>query len=114
MASKTKMQTEEKNETKRHRSKRRNCLRKCFHSFKHVIDHVNICFILLISFQTCSHSLNNANSLHCFTWFLLYYLLHLLRSDPFAALISLQPYKFFIGVYEFFENYPQRKECFIM
>ena len=39
-------------------------------------------------------------------WFLLYYLLHLLSSDHFTALTSLQPYKFFIWTYELFRNHP--------
>ena len=87
---KTKMQTEEKNnETKRCRSERKNCLQKCFHFF-------------LISLQTCSHSLNDVNSLHCFLWFLLYYLLHLLQ--PSQVLL----YKVFVWLYEFFKNHIQR------
>ena len=69
-------------------SERRICLQKCFHSFKYVIDHTNICFIFLISLQTCSHLLNEVNSLHCFVRFLLYCLLHLLSSDCFAVLTS--------------------------
>ena len=77
------MQTEEKNNgINNHQRERRNCLRKCFHSFKHVIiDHANVRFFFLISLWTCSHSLNEINSLHYFMCFLLYYLLHLNHAD---------------------------------
>ena len=67
--------------------KRRNCQQKCFHSFNYIIDHTSISFFFCI------------NSLHCFVWFLLYYLLHLLSSDHFAALKSL--YKIFIWIWIF-------------
>ena len=40
-------------------------LRKGFHLFKYVINHMNVDFFFCV------------NSLHCFMWFLLYYLLHL-------------------------------------
>ena len=94
------MQTEEKNnETKRGRAERRNCLRKCFHSFKYVIEHANVRFFFYV------------DSLHCFRRFRLYYLLHLLSSDRFAALTSLQPYKFLIWICEFFKNHPRRVFC---
>ena len=52
----------------RDRSERRNSQRKCFQYFNCVIDHLSICFFFYI------------NSLHCFKWSILYYLLHLLRS----------------------------------
>ena len=94
------MQTEEKNnETKRGRTERRNCLRKCFHSFKYVMDHANVRFFSYV------------DSLHCFVRFRLYYLLHLFSSDRFAALASLQPYKFLIWICEFFKNHPRRVFC---
>ena len=48
---------------KRSWCKRRNCLQRCFLSFKYLIDHANICGFFLISLWTCSHSLNNINSL---------------------------------------------------
>ena len=58
-------------------SEKRNCQWKRFHSFNCIIDHASICFFF------------NINSLHCFLWFLLHYLLHLLSSDRFATLTSL-------------------------
>ena len=58
-------------------SKRINCQRKSFHSFNYVIDDASIRFFFYV------------NSFHCFIWFLLYYLLHLLSSDHFAALTIL-------------------------
>ena len=60
----------------------RNERRNCQHSLSSVIDHAIICFLFYI------------NSLHFFVLFLLYYLLHLLGSDRFETLTSLQPYKF--------------------
>ena len=53
------------------------CLQKCFHSFRYIIDHIDVSFfflnsLLVRSHSTCSHSLNDANSLHYFMWFLLY------------------------------------------
>ena len=80
-------------------AERKNCLGKGFHSFKYVIHHANIRFFSLISLQTCSHSLNHVNGLHCFMWFLFYYFLHLFSSDCFAALTRLYPYNFFIWIY---------------
>ena len=74
------------NETKKHRSKKRIGLRKFFHLFKFVTDYANVRFF---SFRTCSKSLNDVNCLHCFVWFLLYYLLHIFSSDYFAAITSL-------------------------
>ena len=44
-------------------SEKRNCQRKCFHSINYVIDHARIRFFFYV------------NRLHCFVWFLLYYLL---------------------------------------
>ena len=61
----------------RGRSKRRNCQKKILNSFNYVIDHSSICFFF------------DVNSLHCFEWFLSYYLLHFLSSYHFAALTSL-------------------------
>ena len=61
---------------RRCRSKIRNCQRNSFHSFNYVMDHASIRFFF------------DVNSLHCFVWFLLYYLLHLLSSYHFAALTS--------------------------
>ena len=90
------MQTEEKNHETR-RSKRKKKQRKCFYSFSYVIDHVNARFFV------------NINSLHYFLWFLLYYLLHLLRSDHFAAPACWLPYKFFIWINEFFTNHPRKR-----
>ena len=81
----------------RGRSERRNCQRKCFHSFNYIIDHANIRVFFYV------------NSLHCFLWFFLYYLLHLISSDRFAALTSLQPYKFFIWIYKLFKNHPRKR-----
>ena len=52
---------------------------------------------------------SSAKSLHCFVWFLLYYLLHPFSSDYFAALTSLLPYNFFIWTPEFSRNYPWRR-----
>ena len=46
---------------------------KVFCSFKFIIDYANVCFFYYI------------NDPHWFVWFLLYYLLHLFRSDRFAA-----------------------------
>ena len=88
----------QKKKTMRQRgwSERRNCQGKCFHSFSYIIDHKSICFFYV-------------NSLHCFVWFLLYYLQHRLSSERFAALTRLQPYTFFIWIYEFFKNQPQRR-----
>ena len=64
----------QKRKTMRERglSERRNCLKKCFHSLNYVADHANIRFFFSV------------NSLHCFFWFHLYYLLHLLSSNRFA------------------------------
>ena len=84
----------------RSRSKRRNCQRKCYHSFKYLIDNASICFFFYI------------NSLHCFVWFLLFYLLQIFSSNHFAALFSLYLYKVFIWIYEFFKNHP-KKDFFI-
>ena len=42
-------------------------------------------------------------------WFLLYYLLYLLSWDWFAALTRLWSYKFFIWIYEFLKNHPQKR-----
>ena len=61
------------NETKRVLSERRKCLRLRFYPFKCVIDHANVRFFFFI------------NSLHCFVWTPLYYLLHLFSSDCFTA-----------------------------
>ena len=72
----------------RGRSEKRNYQSKCFHSFYYVIDHPGIHFFFHI------------NSLNCFGWFLLYYLLHLLRSDCFKALTSLQP-QFHLNIWIF-------------
>ena len=58
------------------RSEIRNCQPKCFHSFNCVIDHPSI------------RSFLNVNSLRCFLWCCLYYLLYLLSSDRFVALTS--------------------------
>ena len=80
---------------KRGRKARRNCQQNCFHSCNYVIDQVNVCFVFY------------RNSLHCFVWFHLYYLLHLLSSDCFTALTNLWPYKFFISICEFLKNYCQ-------
>ena len=49
--------------------RRKNFQRKWFHSFNYVIDHASSRFFF------------NANSWDCFLWFLLYHLLHLLRSS---------------------------------
>ena len=85
----------QKRKTMRQRgwSERRYCQWKHFHSFNYIIHHASIWIFF------------NVNSFHCL-WFLLYYLLHLSSSDHFAALTSLQPYKFFIWIYEFFINHP--------
>ena len=73
----TKMQTEEKNnETKRLKLKKK-LSTKVFHSFNYVIDHASIIIFFYV------------NSLHCFMWFLLYYLLHLLGLDRYAVLTVL-------------------------
>ena len=95
MARKTKIQTGGKNnETRRDRNERKNCLRKCFHSSKYLIDHANGRFFFFF--------------LHCFMWFLLYYLLHLLRllssSDKF---IAIQVYVKTIWINEFSKNHPR-------
>ena len=74
---KQKSRQKRKTMRQRGRSERRNCQRKCFHSFNYIIDHVSIHFFFYV------------NSLRCLMWFLLYYLLHLLSSDRFAALTSL-------------------------
>ena len=71
-------------------SERRNCQKKYFDPFNYVADHANICFFL------------NVNSLHCFFWFDLYYLLHLLSSNCFANPRSCR-LKFF-WIYEFFKK----------
>ena len=68
-----------------------------------------ICCIPRRNKRNCSHSLNDVNSLQCLVWFFLYYLVHLFSSDCFTPPISLQPYKFFIWIYEFFKNHPQRR-----
>ena len=57
---------------------------------------------------TTSLQLVYTTSLHCFMWFLLYYLLHLFSSDRFPALTGLYPYKIFIWIYQFLQNYPRR------
>ena len=49
-------------------SERRNCQQKCFYLFNYIIDHASIHFFFYI------------NSLHCFLWFPLYQLLHLLKE----------------------------------
>ena len=71
----------QKRKTMRQRggSKRRNwnSQRRCSYSFNYVIDHASIRFFFYI------------NSLQCFVWFLLYYLLHLLSSYHFPVLMSL-------------------------
>ena len=95
MASKTKTQTEDKN--KKTERVRRNCLRKCFHTFRYIIDHTNVPFFFYV------------NSLHCFVWFPVYYLLHLFGSDCFAALTSLWPYKFLFKYMNFLKTHPQKK-----
>ena len=46
--------------------------------------------------------------LNCFLWLRQYYLLHLFNSNCFAALWSLWGYRFFIWIYEFLKNLPQR------
>ena len=76
-----------------------------FNSFKYVIDQGKVRFFFLISLQTGSHPLNYVNSLHYSVWFLLYYLLHIFRSYPFAALTILWPYKYFIWIYGFLKNH---------
>ena len=107
---KTKMLTdEENNKINWGGSKKRNCQQKCFHSSKYVIGPADVRFFFLNSLWTCSHSLNDTNSLECFVQFFLYYLLHLFSSDRLAALTSLWPYKFFIWIYEFFKSHPQRR-----
>ena len=68
--------------------------------------HENVHFFFLISLKTCSKSLNNANSLLNFVWFLMHYLQHFFSSDRFAALVSLEPYIFCFWIYEFFKNHP--------
>ena len=56
---------EKKIEKKICQSKRRNYLQKCFISFTYIMNHANACFFFLNSLCACSHSLNDANSLHC-------------------------------------------------
>ena len=91
------MQTEKNNETKTGWTKKRNCQRRRLYSFNYIIVHMSICFFFYL------------NSLHRFVWLLLYYLLHLLSSHSFAALTSLETYKHFIWIYEFFKNHPQKR-----
>ena len=83
----------QKRKTMRERgwSERRNCQKKYFDPFNYVADHANIRFFL------------NVNSLHCFFWFDLYYLLHLLSSNCFAnpKSCSLE----FFWIYEFFKKW---------
>ena len=78
--------------TQRGWNKRRNCQWNCIYSFEYVIDHASNRFFLYV------------NSLHCSMWFLLYYLLHFLSSDCFAALTSLKACKFLIWIYDFFKR----------
>ena len=82
----------QKRKTMRERgwSERRNCQKKYFDPFNYVADHANICFFL------------NVNSLHCFFWFDLYYLLHLLSSNCFANPRSCRLE--FFWIYEFFKK----------
>ena len=56
---------EKKIEKKICQSKRRNYLQKCFISVTYIMNHANACFFFLNSLCACSHSLNDANSLHC-------------------------------------------------
>ena len=60
------------------RNEKRNCQRKCFHSLNYVLDHASIHFFFYV------------NSLHCFLWFLLYYLMRHLK------LVSAIFYQIFI------------------
>ena len=64
--------------------------------FNYVTDHVSIHFFFYV------------NSLCCLMWFFLYYLLHLLSSDCFAALTSLQPDKLGIWIYDFLKIIQER------
>ena len=74
----------QKRKTMRHRgrSERRNCQQMCFHSFNYVVVFASINYTSIrFSFYV--------NSLHCFVWFFLHYLLYLLFPDRFAALTCL-------------------------
>ena len=81
----------------RGQSERRNCQRKNFHSFNYVIDHASIRFFFYV------------NSLHCFVWFLLYYLLHFLSSTRFEILTIYSHTKFLFEYMNFFINHPQKR-----
>ena len=104
------MQTEQKNnEKKRHQREGTNCLQKCFLSFMYVTNHKNVCFFFLNSLWPCSNPLNEVYSLHRFVWFLLYYLLHFLRSDHFAALYKfITIKKFYLNIW-IFKKSPTKK-----
>ena len=78
----------------RGRSERRSCQRKYFHSFNFIIDHASIHFFFYV------------NTLYCFMWLLLNYLLFLLSSDHFAALTSIA---ILVCTDEFFKNYPPKR-----
>ena len=95
------MQTEEKNnETKRSKQKKKLSTK--------VFSFISFIFISFTDHGSM-HIFFYINSLHCFLWFFLYYLLHLIRSDRFAALTGLQPYKLFIWIYELFKNHPWKR-----
>ena len=104
------MQTEQKNnEKKRHQREGTNCLQKCFLSFMYVTNHKNVCFFFLNSLWPCSNPLNEVYSLHRFVWFLLYYSLHFLRSDHFAALYKfITIKKFYLNIW-IFKKSPTKK-----
>ena len=104
------MQTEQKNnEKKRHEREGTNCLQKCFLSFMYVTNHKNVCFFFLNSLWHCSNPLNEVYSLHRFVWFLLYYSLHFLRSDHFAALYKFITIKKFYFNIWIFKKSPTKK-----
>ena len=66
-------------------------------SFNYVIDHASIHFFFYV------------NSLHCFVWFLLYYLLHLLSSTRFEILTIYSHTNFLFEYMNFFINHPRKR-----
>ena len=68
------MHIEEKTLRKKYVKAKEEIIYKSFISFTYKINHANACFFFLNSLCACSHSLNDANSLHCSLRFLLYYL----------------------------------------